>query len=248
MIVDARTAGLLTGDEPLASALGRRVGFPLDGQPVWATVVGVVENVDFETLGGPGRETLYVPYRQEASRDVTVAVRTEGRPDQLVPAIRDAAAELEAGTEIPVFGFRVMQDYVDRALAPTRFTLALLAVFAGLALALAAVGMFGVISYVVSRRNREFGIRLAIGATSGEVLRSVLLRGVALAGAGVLVGVAIAAATSRALSSLLFGVSATDPLTYVAVSALLVAVAVVACWVPARRAASVDPAAVLRYE
>ena len=138
--------------------------------------------------------------------------------------------------------------YKDCAQTVRRTMLALLAVFAGLALVLAAVGMFGVISYGVSQRTREFGVRLALGATSRDVLRGVLRRGVVLAAAGVLIGLVLAAATSRALSSLLFGVSTIDLFTYVAVAAMLVMVAVAACWVPARRAARVEPVVALRHE
>jgi putative ABC transport system permease protein len=248
VIVDERAAERLARGGPVSSALGRRIGFPLDGRPVWATIVGVVENVDFETLGGAGRETLYVPYRQEASRSVTMAVRTAGPVESLVPTITTVAAELEAGTDIPIFGFRAMQEYVDRALAPTRFALALLGLFAGMALVLAAVGIFGVVSYGVRLRTREFGIRLALGATSGDVVRSVLRRAIILAAAGVLVGLGVAAATSRALEGLLFEVSTMDLFTYVAVAALLVLVAVFASWTPARRAARVEPVVALRHE
>jgi predicted permease len=245
VIVDAELARRVS---PAGSAVGRQIGVPLDGSPVWATIVGVVESVRFEDLRRQGRETIYAPYRQEASRTVTIAVRSHGEPSGHISPIRRVAGELETGTPIPVYGFRSMEDYVGRALAPTRFTLTLLALFAGVALVLAAVGLFGVISYAVSQHTREFGVRMALGARATQVLRQVLLGGLALASLGVGLGLALALATSRALSTLLFGVTRTDALTYAVVALLLIAIATIACWIPARRAATVEPAVALRHE
>jgi putative ABC transport system permease protein len=245
VIVDAKLARRVS---PEGSAVGRRIGVPLDGDPVWATIVGVVEDVPFQDLRRAGRETIYAPYRQEASRTVTMAVRVDGAPAGLIPAIRRAASELETDTPIPLHGFRSMEEYVGHALAPTRFALALLSLFAGLALVLAIVGLFGVISYAVSQNTREFGVRMALGANAKQVLRQVLFGGLALAGLGGALGLLLALATSRALSTLLFGVTGTDALTYAVVVLVLVGVAGLACWVPARRAASLEPAVALRHE
>lgn len=245
VIVDAKLARRVSPD---GSAVGHRIGIPLDGAPVWATVVGVVEDVRFEDLKRPGRETIYAPYRQEASRTVTLAVRSDRVLRALIPAIRRAARDLETDTPIPLHGFRGMEAYVARALAPNRFALTLLSAFAGLALILAVLGLFGLISHAVSRRTREFGVRLALGASGGRIMRQVLGRGLKLAALGVALGIVLAFATSRTLSTLLFGVSGTDAPTYALVAVVLVAIAALACWIPARRAATVEPAVALRHE
>lgn len=245
VIVDQKLARRLAGN---GAAVGRRIGFPLDGRPVWATIVGVVEDVRFSSLRRAGRETLYVPYRQEASRTVTVAVRARRSPTELIEPIRRAAEDLEAGVPIPLYDFRPMEEYVGRALAPTRFALALFTLLATLALVLAAVGLFGVVSYLVTQRTREFGIRLALGATADSVLRQVVLGGLRMAAIGIGGGVLLAAATSRAVASLLFEIAPMDAPTYAIVALVLIAVAALACWIPARRAASVEPAVALRHE
>jgi putative ABC transport system permease protein len=245
VIVDVELARRVSAD---GNAVGRQIGVPLDGDPVWATIVGVVENVRYQDLRRPGRETIYAPYRQEASRTVTMAVRSDRESGGLVRAIRGGVGELETDTPIPLYGFRSMEEYVGRALAPTRFALTLLSLFAGLALVLAAVGLFGVISYAVSHQTREFGVRMALGASAAQVLRQVLLGGLGLASFGVALGIVLAMATSRVLSTLLFGVTQTDALTYAVVALVLISIAAVACWIPARRAATVEPAVALRHE
>lgn len=245
VIVDAKLARRVA---PEAGAVGRRIGFPLDGEPVWATIVGVVEDVRFQDLRRGGRETIYAPYRQEASRTVTMAVRVDGASADLTAAIRSAASALESDTPIPLHGFRSMEEYVGRALAPTQFALALLSVFAGLALVLAIVGLFGVISYAVSQHTREFGVRMALGANARQILRQVLLGGLSLAALGGALGLLLALATSRTLSTLLFDVTGIDPLTYAAAIVVLIGTAGLACWVPARRAASLEPAVALRHD
>jgi len=152
------------------------------------------------------------------------------------------------GPDVPVLTVRTMKSVISRSLAPRTFTLALIGAFAGLALVLAAVGLYGVLSYSVARRTREIGIRVALGATRSDVLGSVVGREMRWLGLGLIAGLAGAAATSRLLSGLLFGVVATDAVTYTGVVALLTTVAVVAAIVPARKASKVDPVLALREE
>ena len=242
------SAGLAARLAPGGDAVGRIVGFPLDGSPVFATIVGVVEDVRLDDLRRPGGETIYVPYRQEASRTVNVAVRTRGPSTGLPQRIRAIVRTIASDVSIPVYDFRDMRVYVDRALGPTRFALALIAGFAGLALVLAVVGLAGVMSYIVSRRTREFGIRIAVGADPATLLRHVLRTGVGMAAIGLLAGFGIALATSSALNALVFEVARVDPVTYALSSLTLFAAAILASWWPARRAAAVEPLTALRVD
>lgn len=244
-IVDERLARRLAPEAAGAgAAVGRSMVFPLDGDPVEAEVVGVVETVRAADLREAGRETLYVPYRQEASRSVALVVRAASDPGVLVPAAR---AELRAlDPELPLYDVRTLEAFVAEATAPGRLALALTGLFAAAAVLLAAVGLYGVVSYAVGRRARELGIRAALGARPRDLLRSVLAGGLRVVAPGILLGLLAAAAGTRALSGLLFGVSPLDIPTYAAVAALLGAVALAAVWIPARRAARADPAATLR--
>ena len=244
-IVDAKLAAKLAPD---GNAVGQRIGFPLDGDPIYATVVGVVENVRFHGLREAGRETIYVPYRQEASRAVSMAVRTTGRSEALIGSIEGIARSLSGGVPIPVYEFREMESFVARALAPTRFAMTVIAIFAALAVGLAGVGLFGVISFAVSRRTREFGIRFALGAQTSQILIEVLAGGLGLAAIGLLVGVALAWTGASAAETLLHGVGRADLPTYALVAFVLLAITVLATWLPARRAASVQPIAALKHE
>jgi ABC-type antimicrobial peptide transport system permease subunit len=173
-----------------------------------------------------------------------VVVRVDGDPLAFLPILRREVLELNP--RIPLSNPRTMRDVFETATARTSFTMALLGTASGVALILGVVGIYGVISYVVSQRTREIGVRLALGAPTSSVRSMVVRQGVALTGAGILVGLVAAAALSRVMSSLLFGVSAMDPLTYGGVALALGAVAVLASWLPARRAAGVDPAIALR--
>lgn len=244
-VVDEALARRLVpeGAEP-GGAVGRRITFPLDGDPVEAEVVGVVETVRGDDLREAGRETLYVPYRQEASRSVSVAVRAGADPGVLVPAVRRELRSLDP--DLPLYEVRTLEGYVAEATAPGRLALGLTGLFAAAALLLAAVGLYGVVSYGVGRRSREFGIRAALGARPRDLTRSVLAGGLRVVAVGLLLGLLAAAAGTRGLSGLLYGVPPLDAPTYAAVTALLGAVALAATWIPARRAARADPAATLR--
>jgi len=218
--------------------------FSLERLPV--RVVGVVANVRSTSLAAEGRETIYVPYIFSAFLPITYVVRTTAEPTTLIARIRDEVTAMDP--DVPISSVATLASYVSQAMAPTRFMLALIGVFAGLALVLASLGLYGVISYSARQRTREIGVRVAFGATEGDVVRLVLFQGMVLAMAGIVLGLGASFAVGRVVRSLLVGVSATDPVTYAGVPLLLLAIALVAAWIPARRASGVDPVVALRDE
>jgi ABC-type antimicrobial peptide transport system permease subunit len=177
---------------------------------------------------------------------MTYVVRTAVEPTTLVEAIRGEVTAMDPN--VPLSAVATLESYVSDSMAPTRFLLALIGVFAVVALVLASLGLYGVIAYSVRQRTREFGVRVAFGAEAGDVMRLVFRQGLAVSCAGVVVGLAVALGATRVMRSLLVGVSAWDAPTFLGVPALLVAVAAVATWVPARRATRVDPVEALRDE
>jgi putative ABC transport system permease protein len=232
--------------------IGRRIkinaGHPAPGMPPppWLTVVGVVNHVKTYGIDQESRVEVYVPFVQSPVSQVTLVVKGPGGVATLGQAMRDAVREVDP--TLPVFAVRTMDDYLARTLTSKRLMMLLLAVFAAVALTLAAVGIYGVMAYAVAQRTSEIGIRMALGAHPRDVLRLVVRQGMLLTGFGVVLGVAAAYWLTRLLETLLFGVSATDIGTFAAVAALLAAVAFLATWIPARRAARVDPLVALRYE
>jgi putative ABC transport system permease protein len=214
------------------------------------TIVGVIADMKDSTLNAPAEATVFAPFAQYKnegfSSSMNFVVRTTGEPAAMAAAVRDAVHSLKL--EQPVANVATMEEVVARSLSQTRFSMLLLSIFAGLALMLSAVGIYGVMAYVVAQRTREMGIRLAMGAQPRDVLRLVLGQGGKLAVVGVAIGIVAALGMTRVLTSLLYGVSAADPLTFAGVAVLLMLVALAACYVPARRATRVDPMMALRYQ
>jgi putative ABC transport system permease protein len=210
-------------------------------------VVGVVGNVRHLALETAPRPELYQPLGQGIWPSVFVAVRTAPEnPLTLLPAVQQAIWSVNKS--VPLGNPRTMNDVIARTLLQKKFTMLLLSIFAGAALVLAAVGLYGVISYSVAQRTRELGIRIALGAQRGDVLRLILRQGMTLVAAGIIFGVAASLGLTRLIASLLYGISANDPITFFLLSLALVLVAFVACWLPARRASAVDPIVALHAE
>jgi putative ABC transport system permease protein len=243
-IIDERLAREYWPDE---DPIGKRIRFgpPEDNEP-WHTIVGVVREVKHQRLDATTRESVYLPFRQRPMGGSSLAILTSGRPEALISAVRAQVRELDP--DIPLTRVMPMTEVVARSVWQPRLYTALFGVFAAVALILATVGIYGVMSYAVTQRTREIGLRMALGAQKQDVLKLVVGHGVVITAIGVGVGLVAAVALTRLMSSLLFAVSTTDPITFAAVSMLLAGVALAACFVPARRAAKVDPMVALRYE
>jgi putative ABC transport system permease protein len=232
------------GEDPV----GRRMTLNDDNpkEEDWATIIAVVKDTKPRELAGEPVAEMYMPYAQQPEPGMALMLRTTGRPDAVAAAVRREVLALDPGQ--PVYSVRTLPAVMSEAVATPRFRTFLLGVFAALALVLAVVGIYGVMSYAVTQRTHEFGIRMALGAQGKDVLKLVVGHGMALALVGVLIGLAASFALTRVLAGLLYGVTPTDPVTFACVSLLLVAVALAACLIPARRAAKVDPMVALRYE
>jgi len=238
---------------PGQDPIGKRMRMGSATTRPWMTVVGLVRDERHNGVTAAIKEKFFVPYAQfpraregDAARGMTLVLRIAGEPMRLVNPIRAEVRALDP--RLPVANVRLMTDVVDASMATPRLTGTLLTIFAGLALVLAAVGVAGVLAYLVSRRRREIGIRMALGASRANVLGLIVRRGVLYAGAGIAAGIAAALFLTRLMEGLLFGVAPRDPLTFVAVSAILLVIAVVASLIPALRAARVDPLEALRAE
>jgi predicted permease len=230
---------------PGADPVGRRLKTGDDDAP-WLTVVGVVGGVKQYALDTDSRVTVYLPHGQNPAGTMYLVARTPGDAEALAPALVREARAIEPN--VAVFDVKTMEGRLSESLARRRFAMLALGLFALVAMLLAAVGIYGVTSYSVAQRTREIGVRVALGASRRDVLGLVLRRGMLLALVGIGVGLAGAFALTRLMASLLFGVSAADPLTYAAIALLLGTAALLACYVPARRATKVDPMIALRYE
>jgi putative ABC transport system permease protein len=228
------------GEDPL----GRRIRFE-DGGP-WFTIVAIAADAKTRGARQETKVETFIPYWQFTERGMNVILKTAIDPGQLAAPLRQAVHALDP--DIPVSGVTTLDEMVRGSVEQPRFFALLAAAFAGLALVLAAVGVYGIMAYVVSQRTPEIGVRLALGATTGEVFRLVVAEGLKLAAIGVVIGTAGAVLAARGLSTLLFGVRPGDPLTLTGVAAVLLGVAAAACAIPARRAARVDPMAALRAE
>lgn len=238
---------------PGETAIGKRFRISREeNDGPWFTVAGVAGDVRRNAVADEPLPTMYFPHAQFAlavgstTAAMTLVLETASDPLAMVDAVREVVRSMDP--ILPISGVRSMEQVVNAALAEPRFIMLLLAIFAGVALTLGAIGIYGVVGYAVNRRTHEIGIRMALGAASGDVRRLVVGQGAMLAAIGVVLGSALALATTRALTGLLYGVSPADPATYVAVALLLGLVAVFASYVPARRATKIDPMRALRTE
>ena len=233
---------------PGEEAVGKRIKYgPPESEGSWITIVGVVGDTRRTGFDAAVRPETYLPHAQNPSRGMMLVVRSSAAdPSALANVVRGAVSSLDR--EVPVFQVRTIDELLSGMMAQRRLNMLLLAIFAGVALLLAAVGIFGVMNYAVSQRTHEIGLRVALGAQARDILRMVVVQGMALVLAGLALGLAGSLMLTRLMSSLLYGVSATDPATYTGIALLLAAVALLACYLPARRATRVDPMVALRYE
>jgi putative ABC transport system permease protein len=226
---------------PDRDPIGANIGWGTQGP--WARVVGIVGTVHSKDLVEEPLGTIYFPYAFGSS---ALVVRTTNDPHNLAETIREQVQAVDANQ--PVYDVKTMDERLARSLEARRFAVTLLGVFAALALLLAAIGLYGVIAYLVTQRSHEIGIRVALGAGRADVLKLVLTQAIQLTLIGVVIGLAAALALTQFMASLLYGVSATDPVTFAVISLILIAVALTASYVPARRATRIDPMAALRCE
>ncbi|HWS98377.1 MAG TPA: ABC transporter permease, partial [Candidatus Methylomirabilis sp.] len=229
---------------PNENALGKR--FHFFGETDLREVVGIVRNTVVNAIGEEPQPLAYLPLTQDFSPAVTMQVRTTGKPEPVIATVRTHVQSLD--TNVALTNWNTIGELLDQGLWAPRMGAALLAVFGGVALILAVVGVYGVLSYSVTQQTSEIGIRMAMGATTSNVSRLVVKQGMRLAIMGLVLGLVVAFAAMRLLSSLLFGVSPHDPLIFGGVALILATAAVLACYIPARRAANMDPLAALRYE
>jgi putative ABC transport system permease protein len=232
---------------PDEDPIGKRFvyGNPSDRDP-WYTIVGVVGDMRRTGFDAEVRPETFLPHAQDADPRMTLVARTSADPEGMAGTIKGIVKELDGGQ--PVFNVKTADETLGEMKAQRRLNMMLFAVFAAIALLLAAVGIYGVISYSVTQRTHEFGIRIALGAKRSDVLRLVVGQGMVLSLVGVAIGLAASVALTRFMASLLYEVGAIDPVTFAIVAVALVGVALVACFVPARRATRVDPMEALRYE
>jgi predicted permease len=240
-IIDQRLARLVW---PNQSAIGKRFKFP--GPGPWTEVVGIVGHIRHDNLGIDERPQLYWNYHQRAQPRMALAVRTSQDPKQLAASVVAAIHEIDP--DQPVYDVRPMDEVVERSLSQDWLNTALLSLFASIALVLATIGVYGVMSYSVGLRAREIGIRMALGSKRGALIWMVLRQGGLLAGMGILIGIAGSLLLSRTLSALLYEIKPTDVLSFLSASLAVLIVAIAASFIPSRRAASVDPISVLRAE
>ena len=240
-IIDETTARKYWPDR---DPLGRRVRFARDATKPWTTIVGIVKDIKSDGLDIDGVPHIYVSTYQDSSKRLSVVLRTSLPATLLEPQIRHEIQSIDPG--LPVFNVSSMNDVLDRSLASRRFSADLVGGFAGLAVLLASIGIYGLLAYMVGQRSREIGIRMALGARRGDILRMFLRKGAALAGVGIVAGLVFSAATASMMASLLYGVRPHDPAVFLIAPLLLFAIAVLASYLPARRATKVNPIVALR--
>jgi putative ABC transport system permease protein len=232
----------LQGEDPI----GKRLKVGADPDDHWQSIVGIVRDIKHRTLEEEPQPKVYTPYLQTSDWALGIVVRTTSDPRSLAAAVRQAI--WAADQEVPIFRFATMDEFVSDSVSSRRFNLALLSIFAVIALSLAAIGIYGVTSYAGAQRTHEIGVRMALGAQRGSVMTLIIRQGMTVILIGISIGVIIAAALARLMRGLLYEVGAGDPLTYILVTVLLSAVALLACYFPARRATRVDPMIAIRHE
>ena len=240
-ILDERITRQVFGNQ---SPIGKRFRIPVVTGMPWVQIIGVVGHVRHEGLDRDPRPQVYWPYAQRTQDRVAMAVKTAGDPAAMTSAIRAAIREIDPNQ--PLYDVFPMSDFIARTLLAQRLNLVLVGSFAVLALLLASIGLYGVVSHLTARRSREFGIRLAVGATPAHLITTVLRESLTRASIGLAAGLLLAGLITRLLSTLIHGVTALDPLTYTSVSVLMLIVILVASYVPARRASLIDPVSALR--
>jgi putative ABC transport system permease protein len=229
---------------PSGDAVGKHLAQTRDMIPL--EIIGVVKDVKFNALNGPPANEMYLLHEQSPWASMTLVIRSSSSPQPLVAAVRGIVRSIDS--DLPLLNVSSMDDVVSASVVQPRLVTQLVGSFAGLSLLLAAMGIYGVMAYSVMQRTHEVGIRLALGAQPRDVLTLIVAQGMRLVLFGIGLGVVVSFALTHLLTTLLFGTSARDPLTFAAVSMLLVAVALLACYIPARRAMRVDPIVALRYE
>ncbi|HEV2399334.1 MAG TPA: ABC transporter permease [Candidatus Sulfotelmatobacter sp.] len=244
VLVDEYMADQLwPGQDPI----GKRIHIvELPSKDPWQTVVGVVGRVKQDSLDSNPRIAFYVAHTQFPTRALTVAFRSKTSPAAMLSATKSELRSLDP--DLPAYRIRTMEQQVNESLAQRRFSMTLLGAFGAVALVLATIGIYGVMAYLVSQGTRELGIRIALGASQRNILILVISQGMVLAISGMMIGLAAAFLLTRLMRSLLFGVEATDPITFAAISLLLASITLLACYIPAQRAARIDPLVSLRYE
>jgi putative ABC transport system permease protein len=245
-IIDDRLAGQYwPGEDPIGKPVLMDEPKPGEQPPV-TTVVGVIHEIKNYGVDQPVLPEIFVPFAQRPSSGGNLVIRSTADVSGTTAVMRAATQSLDP--DLPVYDVRTLESFVAENVAPRRLSVLLLSLFAGLALALATVGIYGVMSYSVTQRHREIGIRLALGAQTGDVLTLVVRQGTWLTVVGVGIGLIGALAATRLIARLLFGIRPSDPVTFITVALLLSLIALVASYIPARRAARIDPMVALRYE
>jgi putative ABC transport system permease protein len=232
---------------PAEDPIGKRLNLGTEREPDWHQVIGIIGDVKYNGLAERVQPAIYLAAAQAPTPSLSLIVKTEAAdPLTLTEAVRGEVSRLDP--ELPIAQIRTMEERLAGALAQPRFRTLLIALFAAVALILACIGIYGVMSYSVSQRTHEIGIRMALGAKGGDVLRMVIRQGLTVAATGIVIGLGGSLALTRLMNSLLFGIGATDPLTFAATALVLAVTALAACYLPARRATKVDPMIALRYE
>ncbi len=233
------------GESPMGKHL--KPGISLGGEKKWYEIVGIVKSVKHrQSLGRDYEPEYYFPHSQLSFGGMNLVVRTKNDPRVLVGALQNEVSSLDKN--VPLYRPKTLEQYLGVAVSQPKFNALLLTLFAGLALLLTAIGLYGVMAYSVVQRTQEIGVRIALGAQTGDVLKMVLRQGLMLTAIGLVIGLGAAFVLTRLMSAMLYGVTATDPMTFAAISLLLVGVTLLACYLPARRATKIDPMIALRYE